>query len=58
MDIDDASPYEIFSATIDNEYSAGQIEDAAITLKIAPENVLSKKSQYAIVEYLDRQQFY
>lgn len=51
MKLSDATPYDIFSATIDGEFSAAQIEQAAKELGIDEREVLGPRG-HRIVTYL------
>lgn len=51
--IGEASPYEVFSATIDEEYSADEIKRAAERLNIPEDMVLRNASQRDIVDWLE-----
>ena len=52
MSLSDESPYDIFSATIDGEYSADEIRLAAEELGIAEADVLKKKEMERIADFL------
>jgi hypothetical protein len=53
MNLGDASNFEIFSATIDEEYSAAEIERAAGVLGIEESSVLSTKAQRQLADWLE-----
>lgn len=53
MNLGDASNFEIFSATIDAEYSADEIERAAGTLGIEESAVLAPKVQRQLADWLE-----
>lgn len=53
MNLGDASNFEIFSATIDEEYSADEIERAAGILGIEENAVLAPKAQRRLADWLE-----
>ncbi len=53
MNLGDASNFEIFSATIDEEYSADEIERAAGILGIEESAVLAPKAQRQLADWLE-----
>lgn len=53
MNLGDASNFEIFSATIDEEYSATEIERAAEVIGIKERDVLSVKAQRELADWLE-----
>jgi hypothetical protein len=53
MNLGDASNFEIFSATIDEEYSAAEIERAAGLLGIEESAVLGVKAQRELADWLE-----
>ena len=53
MNLTDASNFEIFSATIDEEYSAAEIAKAAAELGIAEDAVLQSSAQRKIADWLE-----
>lgn len=52
MDLSDATNYDLFSASIDGEYSSEEIKAAANHLNISEDNVLSQRAGERIVAYL------
>jgi len=53
MNLCDASNFEVFAATIDEEYSAAEIAKAAAVLGIAEGDVLGVKPQGELVDWLE-----
>jgi hypothetical protein len=53
MRLTDASNFEIFSATIDEEYTAAEIERAAGMVGISENDVLGQKAQRELVDWLE-----
>lgn len=53
MNLCDASNFEVFAATIDEEYSAAEIAKAAAVLGIVKGDVLGVKPQRELVDWLE-----
>lgn len=53
MNLSDATNFDLFSATIDGEYTEKEIEQAANALGIPAENILGPRQGYLIVEWLE-----
>lgn len=53
MNLGDASNFEIFSTTIDEEYSAAEIERAAGVLGIEESAVLGVRAQRELADWLE-----